>query len=40
MTVMRDDINWPMQEIIRKVSDQNLRGIECVRKRKDTNHST
>jgi hypothetical protein len=26
MTVMRDEMNWPMAEIIKKVSDQNLRG--------------
>jgi len=26
MTVMRDEINWPMAEIIKNVSDQNLRG--------------
>ena len=29
MTVMRDEINWPMAEIIKKVSDQNLQGIGC-----------
>jgi hypothetical protein len=33
MTVMRADMNWPMAEIIKKVSDQNLRG-GCVRKRR------
>ena len=27
MTVMRDEMNWPMAEIIKKVSDQNLRGM-------------
>jgi hypothetical protein len=40
MTVMRDEMNWPMAEIIKKESDQNLRGIGCVRKRRDMNHST
>jgi hypothetical protein len=28
MTVMRDEMNWPMAEIIKKVSDQNLRGMD------------
>jgi hypothetical protein len=27
MTVMRDEMNWPMPDIIKKVSDQNLRGM-------------
>lgn len=27
MTVIRDEMNWPMAEIIKKVSDQNLRGM-------------
>lgn len=27
MTVMRDDMNWPMADIIKKVSDQKLRGM-------------
>jgi hypothetical protein len=31
MTVMRAEMNWPMAEIIKKVSDQNLRGVGCVR---------
>lgn len=39
MTVMRDEMNWPMAEIIKKVSDQNLRE-GSVRKRRDMDHST
>ena len=27
MTVMSDEMNWPMADIIKKVSDQNLRGM-------------
>lgn len=27
MTVMRDEMNWPMAEIIKKVSDQSLPGM-------------
>jgi hypothetical protein len=27
MTVMRDEMNWPMAEIIKKESGQNLRGM-------------
>jgi hypothetical protein len=40
MTVMRDEMNWPMAEIIKKVSDQNLRGMGVSGNRRDINHST
>ena len=36
MTVMRPEMNWPMAEIIKKVSDQNLRRTG-VQKRRDMN---
>jgi len=32
MTVMRDEMNWPMAEIIKKVSDQSLRGMDMCQK--------
>ncbi len=32
MTVMRDEMNWPIAEIIKKVSDQNLRGMDMCQK--------
>jgi len=28
MTVMRDEMNWPMAEIIKKASDHNLRRVD------------
>jgi hypothetical protein len=40
MTVMSDEMNWPMAEIIKKVSGQNLRGMGMSGNRGDMNQST